>query len=171
MTLLTARWSGFEWIPQVKTQSSRQCKCMGLIWCIGKLSQGYLQLVVPWGRGLRQKLIAKLHCTALQGHFGVFKTVSALQARVYWPGMITMIKDFVKGCAVCQWVKDINALLQGELAPLLVPESYFNMWTMDFVTGLPLDGGLNRLMVCIEKLTKLTHLIPCFVGERALTAP
>ena len=42
---------------------------------------------------------------------------------------------------------------------------------MDFVTGLLLDGGLNGLMVCVEKLTKLTRLIPCFVREGALTAP
>ena len=42
---------------------------------------------------------------------------------------------------------------------------------MDFVTGLPLDGGLNALMVNIEKLTKLIHLIPCFEEEGALTAP
>ena len=39
------------------------------------------------------------------------------------------------------------------------------------MTGLPLDGVLNGLMVCVEKLTKLTHLIPCFVGEGALMAP
>ena len=42
------------------------------------------------------------------------------------------------------------------------------MWTMDFVTGLPLDGGLNGLMVCIEKLTKLTQFDPLFCGGRGL---
>ena len=43
------------------------------------------------------------------------------------------------------------------------------MWTMDFVFGLPLDDGLNGLMVCVEKLTKLTGLIPCSVGEVSFT--
>ena len=85
--------------------------------------------------------------------------------------MITTVKDFVKGCAVCQQVKDFNALPQGEFASLPVPESRFDMWTMDFVTGLPLDSSLNGLMRCVEELTKLTRLIPCFVGEGALTAP
>ena len=45
------------------------------------------------------------------------------------------------------------------------------MWTMDFVTGLPLGSGLNRLMVCVEKLTKIISLIPYFVGEGALMVP
>ena len=42
---------------------------------------------------------------------------------------------------------------------------------MDFVTGLPLDAGLNGLMVCIEKFTKLTSLIPCFTEEGTLMVP
>ena len=79
-----------------------------------------------------------------------------------------MVEDFVKGCDVCQQVKDVNALLQGELAPLPIPKFCFDMQTMGVVAGVPLVGGLNGLMVCIEELTKLTHLIPCFVGEGAL---
>ena len=43
--------------------------------------------------------------------------------------------------------------------------------TMDFVTVCTLDGGLNGLMVCVEKLTKLTRLISCFVGEGAVQHP
>ena len=85
--------------------------------------------------------------------------------------MITTIKDYIKDYTVCQWVKDVNTLPQEELAPLPVPESHFDMWTMDFVNGLPLDGGFNGLMVYIDKLTKLTCLIPCFVGEGAFMAP
>ena len=34
-----------------------------------------------------------------------------------------------------------------------------------------LDGSHNRLVVCIEKLTKFTLLIPCFLGKGALIAP
>ena len=82
-----------------------------------------------------------------------------------------MVKNFVKGYAICQQVKDVNGLPQGELVSFPIPESRFDVWTMDFVTGLPLDGGLNRLMVFLEKPTKLTCLIPCFVGEEALTVP
>ena len=76
-----------------------------------------------------------------------------------------MVKDFVKVYALCQRVKDVNALMQRGLAPLAVPKSHFDMWTMDFMTVLPLDGGLNGLMVCVEKLTQLTNLILCFMGK------
>ena len=45
------------------------------------------------------------------------------------------------------------------------------MWTMDFMTGLSLDVSINGLMVCFEKLTKLTCLIPYFMSEGALIVP
>ena len=73
-------------------------------------------------------------------------------------------QPIANSCTVCQWVQDVNSLLYRELAPHPVPKSHFNMWTMDFVTGLPLDGGFNRLIVCVEKLTKLTGLSPYSVG-------
>ena len=75
-----------------------------------------------------------------------------------------MVKDFVKCYPMCQKVKHVNALPQGELAPLPVPESHLDMQTMDFITGLPLNSGLNGLVVCVEKFTMLTHLIPCYMG-------
>ena len=42
---------------------------------------------------------------------------------------------------------------------------------MDFVTGLLECNGKNALMVCCNKLGKLTHLVPTWVGENHLAAP
>lgn len=36
---------------------------------------------------------------------------------------------------------------------------------MDFITGLPLSGGFNAIYTCVERLTKLVRITPCFVGE------
>jgi len=46
---------------------------------------------------------------------------------------------------------------------------------MDFITDLPavkgIDGSIkNGLLVCIDKFSKFTRLIPVFVGEGDLTA-
>ena len=42
---------------------------------------------------------------------------------------------------------------------------------MDFITGLPKRNGKNALMVCCDKLGKLTRLVPTWVGENHLAAP
>lgn len=52
-----------------------------------------------------------------------------------------------------------------------IPESKFTYWTMDFVTDLPMFDGFNALFVCVDKFSKLCRLVPCRVGENALTAP
>ena len=42
---------------------------------------------------------------------------------------------------------------------------------MDFITRLPKSNGKNALMVCCNKLGKLTCLVPTWVGENHLAAP
>ena len=42
---------------------------------------------------------------------------------------------------------------------------------MDFITGLPKRNGKNALMVCCDKLGKLSRLVPTWVGENRLSAP
>ena len=45
------------------------------------------------------------------------------------------------------------------------------MYSMDFITNLPLCGGFNAIFTTIDKLTKYMKLVPCFVGEGSLDAP
>ena len=42
---------------------------------------------------------------------------------------------------------------------------------MDFITGLPERNVNNALIVCCDKLGKLTRLVPTWVGENHLAAP
>ena len=52
-----------------------------------------------------------------------------------------------------------------------IPEQCFDVWSMDFISGLPSSQGYNTIYTCIDKFTKFVHLIPCFKGEGALSAP
>ena len=41
---------------------------------------------------------------------------------------------------------------------------------MDFITSLPLThAGYNAIMTCVDRLSKLTILIPCVMGDSALS--
>ena len=42
---------------------------------------------------------------------------------------------------------------------------------MDFITGLPKCNGKKVLMLCCNKLGKLTRLVPTWVVENHLAAP
>ena len=42
---------------------------------------------------------------------------------------------------------------------------------MDFMVELPEVNGLNALMVIVNKMVKLSRLVPCRAGEGQLTSP
>ena len=80
------------------------------------------------------------------------------------------IRKYVAGCSVCQRVKEINQAPAGLLQPWPIPSEKFEYWTIDIITGLPEINDYNALVVCVYKFRKLCHLIPCRVGENALSA-
>jgi len=41
---------------------------------------------------------------------------------------------------------------------------------MDFITGLPTCHTFNAIYTCIDRLTKMVRVLPCFMGEGELTA-
>ena len=50
------------------------------------------------------------------------------------------------------------------------PAGCFDVWSMEFITDLPLSWGFNAIYTCVNKFTKTVKLQPCFVGEGQLTA-
>ena len=52
----------------------------------------------------------------------------------------------------------------GLLQPLLIPSHHFKSWSLDLITDLPLSHGCNAILYCVNCLTKLCWLTPCFMG-------
>ena len=58
----------------------------------------------------------------------------------------------------------------GKLHPVEIPKGLFNIWSMDFITDLPVSWGFNSIYTCGNKFIKTVELQSCFVGEEQLTA-
>ena len=84
--------------------------------------------------------------------------------------MAHFVSTYVRGCDTCQRIKHTTHSPYGALAPLPIPSCRFDFWTLDFVTHLPSDSGYNCLLVCVDKLTKFTKLVPCFMAAGKLSA-
>ena len=80
-----------------------------------KMRTGTLQLVLPKSHGLRLHVMLELHSSLYSAHLGVRKTIAALQRRFWWPKLLKYFAAFVKGCAIGQRIKDVNALPAGLL--------------------------------------------------------
>lgn len=70
------------------------------------------------------------------------------------------ILHYVKCCPTCQQDKPDHAAYPGLLEPLPVPKESWELIGMDFIDGLPRSGGVNCILVIVDKFTKFAHFLP-----------
>lgn len=64
-----------------------------------------------------QKILKLLHSSIEEGHSSIGKTMYRVQRKVFWPGLKSVVKQFVKGCDSCQRIKVEQSLPNGLLKP------------------------------------------------------
>ena len=67
-------------------------------------------------------------------------------------------------------MKDSTQHAHGALQPLPVPPVELHSYPLDFVTNLPPEWDFNCVLTVMDHLTKLTHFIPCTMGDDKLLA-
>ena len=71
-----------------------------------------------------------------------------------------MVKEWVKGCDVCQRNQSDLAAYPGLLQPLAIPEQIWQDISMGFNEPLPLSHGKSALLVVVDRLSKYAHFLP-----------
>ena len=62
---------------------------------------------------------------------------------------------------MCQRSKAVRHAPYGLLQPNEVPDQPWRSIAMDFITDLPNSNGYDTILVVIDRLTKMSHFIPC----------
>ena len=107
---------------------------------------------------LREELIADIHDN---GHPGKGKTSELMTRWYYWPGMLSNIQSYIRGCIKCQTNKGVHHARYGLSQALSVPERRWSEITMDFIMDLPrTSSGYNAIMVVVDRFSKRSHFIP-----------
>ncbi|KAL4019190.1 hypothetical protein IC575_022834 [Cucumis melo] len=117
------------------------------------------RLVLPQTSSLIPRLLHTFHDSVLGGHSGFLRTYKRMSGELYWQGMKNDIKNYVEQCEVCQRNKYEATKPAGVLQPLPIPDKILEDWTMDFIEGLPRAGGMNVIMVVVDRLTKYAYFI------------
>ena len=127
------------------------------------------QNYIPRNYELRREITSNFHDKVSAGHPGEIETLNAVKEHYWWPGMRSFIKNYVKGCGICQQFK-IN---RNPSSPsyILIPGPTstrpFANCSMDLITDLPpvkLDDGTvaDAIMVVVDHgLMKGVVLTPC----------
>ena len=89
---------------------------------------------------------------------------NSIAAHFWWPGMQTFVKNYVKGCGICQQFKIDRSPSKPAFQPIEGAKSTcpFAHCSMDLITDLPPVNGFNSILVMVDQgLTKGVILLPC----------
>lgn len=115
---------------------------------------------LPANCSLQQQIIKEFHSSPLGGHSGIPVTLRRLKQLFIWKGMAKAVHQFVRECSVCQQSKPDRAKYPGLLQPIPVPDSAWQVISMDFIEGLPRSGRYNCIFVVVDKFSRFAHFIP-----------
>ena len=117
---------------------------------------------------LRQDVLQECHDIPVAGHIGICRTMELVERQFHWRGMRGDVTSYVKTCPTCQLMKSDNKAKAGLLQPLPSPTRKWEQITTDLVTDLPESEGYTAIAVFVDRLTKMTHFVPC---TKEVTAP
>jgi hypothetical protein len=69
------------------------------------------------------------------------------------------IRKYVAECDLCQRNKNENVLTPELLHPLHIPNQKWEEISMDFIEGLHISDGKDKILVVVDRLTKYAHII------------
>ena len=131
-------------------------------WSVDK--SGFLQLdrriYVPDIKDLRLRVLRNKHDHPISSHYGQNRTMDLIQHEYTWPGIQTMVKDYVRSCTTCARSKAPRHRPYGLFKQLPIPEKPWNSILMDFIEQLPSSSGFTAILVVIDRLSKQSIFIP-----------
>lgn len=100
---------------------------------------------------------------ATTGHQGQITTILSVGREFWWPGMTTFVRNYVKGCIVCQATRNQPRKPSIPTQPIAAEFTLpFQAVTMDFITDLPESDGYDSIAVFVDhNSTKAAIMVPC----------
>ena len=118
------------------------------------------RLCIP-ASSTRNFLIWEIHGGGLAGHFGITKTLLALESCYYWPHLRRNTHRMVGQCSTLTIGKTTKQNT-GQYLPLPIPDSPWQEVSLDFVLGLPRTWRrLDAILVVVDRFSKMAHFIAC----------
>lgn len=105
-------------------------------------------------------LIYWAHVSPGMGHSGMQQTYSLIQAKYFWPNMLTDIKKFITFCSTCTTSNDPSTLPAGKLMPLPTPSHVSSHISLGFFTDLPESQGMANILIVVNQFSKAFIPLP-----------
>jgi len=123
----------------------------GLLWFRGRI-------YVPQNTDLRRRVVLLCHDTKVARHPGCWKTLELVSRDYWWPQMSRYIGQYVSTCDLYLRTKLMRQALVGELHPLRILDSRWDMLSVNFIVELP-SSGHDTVMTVVDSVSKRVHFI------------
>lgn len=124
------------------------------------LSEGQVHYRVYLPNSFIPAVLQHYHSHPLSGHAGIYKTYKRQQNVVFWLGMWTDIKQYVKCCSKCQTLKSENQRPAGKLQPITVSQPN-KMVGVDIMGPLPSSAQHHEyLLVFVDYFSRWVEFFP-----------
>jgi len=132
--------------------SSEWSNIDGLLWFQGKI-------YIPQNPDLHRQIVALCHDTHITGHPGCWKTLELVSQNYWWPQMSRYISQYVSTCDLYLRTKPWRHSPVGELQPLSVLDTWWDILSVDFVVELPESFRHNAVMTVVDSISKRVHFV------------
>ena len=113
----------------------------------------YKCLLLP--QAYRETIMKNIHSSAFGGHLSVHRTVGAILARYYWPGLYSDVESFVRSCVQCQTRKIAHHRPRIPARSMPVPSRPFERIAVDILGPLPeAQDGSKYIVVFIDYFSR-----------------
>ena len=117
------------------------------------------KIYVPQNADLRKRVVSLCYDTKVAGHPGHWKMLELVSRDYWWPQMSRYIRQYVSTYDLCLRMKPTRQAPVGELHLLQIPDSRWDMLSVDFVVELPSSSGHNAVMTAVDSVSKQVHFI------------
>ena len=125
------------------------------------------KIYVPRNVDLRRRVVSLCHDTKVAGHPGRWKTLELVSRNYWWPQMSRYIGQYVSTCDLCLRMKPTRQALVGELHPLRILDSRWDMLSVDFVVELPSSSRHDAVMTVVDSVSKQVYFISTYMTVTA----
>jgi hypothetical protein len=118
---------------------------------------------IPKYQELRRDILKLFHDHETAGHPGELETYNAVKQHYWWPGLRIFVKNYVKGCGICQQFKIDRNPSHPSFIPVegAISTRPFAHCSIDLITNLPLAEGSDSILVMVDQgLSKGVILCP-----------
>ena len=126
-------------------------------------------LAVPDPDSVSKALLEIYHNGPTTGHPGQAKTYLDLQCHYWWPGMHDFIKEYIRGCAICQENKIITRHNKPHLYPIPPEEDAkpFQTIAIDLIVKLP-ELVLGKFGLCLKLISEIGVTLGSPMGDTVM---